>query len=200
MKRHSAVVLGTLLFLTACGSKHEDTGASSASASASASAKAPSAASAKPLAPKPSASATATATAAPTSAASESPTAEPAGSADEDAAPTGRVHIHMETVKVTSGKSDGAEKTLKHNMLKLRTTCVAPAIKKTPAFEGTLRVTLDVGADGKIGSAKGKTTAGKLPDDLVSCVEKFYTDKVQLEASKASVDATILMGPKVKTK
>jgi hypothetical protein len=190
VKRDSALLFSAVLFLAACGGKHEGGGASSASASA------------KVPAPKPTVTATAAATASATASAAPtaSATAAPSGSADEEAAPSGPVHIHMDAVKVTSGKSDGAEKTLKANMLKLRTACVAPAIKKTPSFEGTLRVTLDVGADGKIGSAKGKTTAGKLPDDLVSCVEKFYADKIQLEASKATVDATILMGPKVHTK
>lgn len=178
-----ALPLFALLALAACGNKTEGGGAPTASASA-----------------KPHASTTATATAAttaPTATAAPTASASAAPTASADAEPAGAVHMHLDSVKVASGKSDNAEKTLKGSMLKLRTACVAPALKKTPTFEGTLRVTLEVGADGKITKATPKALTGKLPDDLQQCVGKFHEEKVQLDAGKAKVEETLLFGPNV---
>jgi hypothetical protein len=190
MARQLSLLPVALLVLAACGHKPEGGGAPGASASA---ARAPVAASAKaPTAP--------TTTTLPATSGSAAPTAAPSGSADADAdgpePATGRVHIHLQSVKVTGGKNDGAEKLLKGHMLKLRTTCVNPALKKTPTFEGTLKVTLEAGADGKLTKATAKASTGKLPEDLLQCTEKFYLEKLQVDPSKATIETTILVGPK----
>lgn len=190
----AALAAALSITLIACGNKPEGGGLTTSSAS-SAKPKPTAIATASAVAK---ASAVATASAAPTASAAASASAEPSASADVE--PAGPVHIHLDTVKVTSGKSDGSDKVLKTNMLKLRNACVAPAIKKTPSFEGTLLVTLDVGDSGKIDKASPKVTAGKLPTELTQCVGKFYEEKIQLGAGKATIEATILMGPKVSTK
>jgi hypothetical protein len=187
-----ALTLLPLLALAACGNHGEGgatTGAPAGKASATASAK-----------PTAAPSASASATAAPSATVSAAPTASASPTVEVEVEPTGPVHIHLQTVKVTSGKSDGADKTLKAHMLKLRTACVAPALKVTPNFEGTLNVTLEVGADGKITKATPKVASGKIPDELQKCTAKFYEEKIQLEPSAAKIEETLLLGPKAGSK
>jgi hypothetical protein len=184
-----ALFLLPLFALAACGNKPE--GGTTSSAAPVVSAK-PSA-TVTTSAPVPSASAapTAGASAAPSASASAEPEAEPV---------TGAVHIHLESVKVLSGKNDSAERAMKLSMLQLRNKCVAPALKTTPSFEGTLKMTLEVDADGKITKASPKVTTGKIPDGVQECFTKFFQEKVQLPAGKAKVEGTILLGPKVNAK
>ncbi|HEY4122567.1 MAG TPA: hypothetical protein VGM56_32105 [Byssovorax sp.] len=173
-----------LLALSACGGSSDKT-APTASATASAP-------------PPPSA----TASAAPSASAAAS--AAPSASADADAADDakpGAVHIHLSGAKVLTGKVDGAEKLLKTDMMKLRTACIAPAVKRAEkGLDGTMKVTLEVEKDGKVGKATSKVTTGKVPEDVEKCTREFYEKKVTFETkAKAKIEATIEVGPKVAT-
>jgi Rieske Fe-S protein len=189
MKRF-AISIALLALATGCGNKE------GAPTNASA---APSNKTAPTAAPKPTMTAAMTATAATTASAATSASAAPADSAD--AAP-GAVHIHMDSVKVTAGKSDDVEKFLKKNMLKLRNECVVPQLKKTPTFDGALKATIELGPDGKATKVTtAAPTGSNVPADLLKCVQGFYEKNVQVDTNKAkaTVEATILTGPKVTT-
>jgi len=127
-----------------------------------------------------------------------------AGSASGEPAtegPPGTVRIHLDSAKVVTGKAETAEKTLKTNMLKLRTECVAPAIKKQANIDGTLKVVLEFGPEGKVTKATTTVPTGKVPDDVASCVKSFYEKNIELDTNKAKakIEATIAMGPNVQS-
>jgi hypothetical protein len=135
------------------------------------------------------------ASAAPT-AASAAPTATASASAE----PAEAVHIHLDSVKTISGKNDFAARAFELSMPQLRTTCVQPALKVTPTFEGTLKMTLAIDANGKITKATPSVVTGKIPDDVQTCFARFFEEKTQLPAHTATVEGTILLGPHVAEK
>lgn len=126
-------------------------------------------------------------------AASAAPTATASASAEA-------MHIHLDSVKTLSGKNDFAARAFELSMSQLLTTCVQPALTVTPTFEGTLKMTLAIDANGKITRATPSVVTGKIPDDVQTCFAKFFEEKAQLPAHAATVEGTILLGPHVAEK
>jgi hypothetical protein len=122
-----------------------------------------------------------------------------AASAEPATEAPGTVRIHLDSARVVSGKSDAAEKTMKSNLLKLRNECLVPALKKQPSIEGTLKVVLELGPDGKVQKATTTVPTGKIPDDLQTCVKGFYEKNLGVDTNKAKakIEATIAVGPNV---
>jgi hypothetical protein len=167
--------------VAACGGKSSEGGAPSASASAAAAATPPAASTPAP----------ATASAAPSTTASAAESAEA-----EDKA--GAVHIHLDGAKVLKGKAEGAEKVLKSQMLRLRTTCIRRDVKKE-GLDGTLKVTIEVGKDGKPEKIVTHAQTGKVSEEVATCVKTYYEKHLELDTAKnkATVEVMIAMGPKV---
>jgi hypothetical protein len=168
-----AAPLALALALAACGGKSSDGGAASASASAAA--------------PPPPASTPAPPAASATAAAAESAAPEAPGA----------VHLHLEGARVVKGKAEGVEKILKTQMLRLRATCIRGDAKKD--LDGTLKVTLEMGKDGRPEKIHTAVTTGKVSDEVATCTKTFYEKHLELDTAKgkATVEVNIAMGPKV---
>jgi hypothetical protein len=82
-------------------------------------------------------------------------------------------------------------------MVQLRSNCIRPALKLTPTFAGTLKLTLAIDADGTITKATPAVVDGKIPDEVQTCFAKFFEEKTKLHGHKATVEGTILIGPRV---
>ncbi len=83
-------------------------------------------------------------------------------------------------------------------MLRLRTTCIHREAKKE-GLDGTLKVTLEIGKDGKPEKIHTLVPTGKVSDEIATCVKTFYEKHLELDTAKnkATVELTIAMGPKV---
>lgn len=134
----------------------------------------------------------------PTATASAAPTATASASAASEA--PGAVHIRLDSVKTISGKGGSGQRAMELSMSQLLKYCVQPALKATPTFEGTLKMTLVIDAKGKITKATPSVVTGKIPDDVQTCFAKFYEEKTQTGSENATVEGTILLGPHVAEK
>lgn len=127
------------------------------------------------------------------------PTAStPLGSGSTE--PEAGVYVQLDSVKTISGKNDSAERAFQLGMIQLRSNCIRPALKLTPTFAGTVKLTLAINADGTIGKATPTVVDGKIPDEVQTCFAKYFEEKTKLHGHEATVEGTILIGPHVGVK
>jgi hypothetical protein len=134
----------------------------------------------------PAASATVSATAAAASA---------SASASADAA-AGDVKLHLDKIKVSSGKIDGVDRHMKSQNNAIKRKCIDPAVKKDPAsIDGELKDVVELDGDGKV-TKQTTTVTGKVPDDVVACVKKVV-EKVEFDTDngKAKAEMNYKIGP-----
>ncbi len=125
-------------------------------------------------------------------------TAAPAASsaAPASSAAAGAAHLHVDTVKTVKGKIDGAEKRVKSRAMNLKNKCA-----KDVAADGKIVFTLDLDKEGKIKKQAHKVE-GKVPDDVVKCMEGWMKEKLEFDTNdaEAKLEITLSLGPEVKDK
>jgi hypothetical protein len=154
----------------------------------------------------PAASSAHTTTTAPasTSAAVVAPSAAAASaapSASASAGAAGEIHQHIASVKTVSGKVDGGERRIKSKSTAIRNKCVKPAADKKAEIDGSLKLVIETGADGKV-TKTTPTVTGKIPDDVVSCIQKYVEKEFEFDTNdaKAKLEAVFEIGPNAKEK
>ena len=132
--------------------------------------------------------------------AAEVAVASAAPSASASAAP-GEVHQHVASVKQVSGKVDvaAAERRVKSKSGAIRTKCVKPAIDKKEEIDGSLKLVMETGTDGKV-TKSTPTVTGKIPDDIVQCMQKYAEKELEFDTNdaKAKVEVVFDIGPNAK--
>ncbi|MCC6644192.1 MAG: hypothetical protein IT374_01300 [Polyangiaceae bacterium] len=149
-------------------------------------------------APTPAPAATSAALPAASTAAPAASSAAPAASsaAPASSAAAGAAHLHVDTVKTVKGKIDGAEKRVKSRAMNLKNKCA-----KDVAADGKIVFTLDLDKEGKIKKQAHKVE-GKVPDDVVKCMEGWMKEKLEFDTNdaEAKLEITLSLGPEVKDK
>ena len=134
-------------------------------------------------------------------AATSAPAASAAPSASASAGAAGDVHQHIASVKTVSGKVDGGERRIKSKSTAIRNKCVKPAVDKKAEIDGSLKLVVETGADGKV-TKTTPTVTGKIPDDVVSCIQKYFEKEFEFDTNdaKAKLETVIEIGPNAKEK